>query len=309
MAAKNQVPREKASFSTPPAENILITTNSLGGSKASLAIFIFRPNPVKYLDPKTSRWLSADPAIGEYIPSAPVNDQARRRNGNLPGMGGVYNYVNLHMYHYAGNNPIRYLDPDGRISISPILRWLNRNKGELAGATLSFLELSAGLVASSASLGTSLVMTVHGGAGIGSNVLKMIITTYIANTSGDDAADIADKNIPSSPIGMLTYGLAHLIVTATGSNYRSEEFTVAMGSIGNIIDIGIGLGVGIKLSDSVRTALAQTTDPNNLERLRNILQFADTNLIAKIGKPTYEFLTTLLDINDSGNSLQEYYFD
>ncbi|MDR0388443.1 MAG: hypothetical protein LBH73_00035, partial [Spirochaetaceae bacterium] len=28
------------------------------------------------------------------------------RNGNLPGMGGVYNYVNLHVYHYAGNNPI-----------------------------------------------------------------------------------------------------------------------------------------------------------------------------------------------------------
>ncbi|AGT42608.1 hypothetical protein TPE_0112 [Treponema pedis str. T A4] len=26
-------------------------------------------------------------------------------------MGG-YNTVNLHVYHYAGNNPVKYTDPD-----------------------------------------------------------------------------------------------------------------------------------------------------------------------------------------------------
>jgi hypothetical protein len=29
-------------------------------------------------------------------------------------MGGVYNVINLHTYHYAGNNPLKYTDPDGR---------------------------------------------------------------------------------------------------------------------------------------------------------------------------------------------------
>ena len=67
----------------------------------------------RYLDPKTSRWLSGDPAMGEYLPSAPVDDGAKKRNGNLPGQGGVFNYVNLHAYHYAGNNPVKYTDPDG----------------------------------------------------------------------------------------------------------------------------------------------------------------------------------------------------
>jgi RHS repeat-associated protein len=68
----------------------------------------------RYLDSRTGRWLSTDPALGDYIPGAPVNDEARRRNGSLPGMGGVFNTVNLHLYHYAGNNPVKYVDQDGR---------------------------------------------------------------------------------------------------------------------------------------------------------------------------------------------------
>jgi RHS repeat-associated protein len=73
----------------------------------------------RYLDPRTSRWISADPAMGDgsYIPSAPINDEAKKRNGNLPGMGGVFNYVNLHVYHYAGNNPVKYVDPDGEADV------------------------------------------------------------------------------------------------------------------------------------------------------------------------------------------------
>jgi RHS repeat-associated protein len=67
----------------------------------------------RYLDPKTSVWLSADPALGEYVPGAPIDEEARKRNGNLPGMGGVYNTVNLHLYHYAGNNPLKFTDPTG----------------------------------------------------------------------------------------------------------------------------------------------------------------------------------------------------
>jgi RHS repeat-associated protein len=72
----------------------------------------------RYLDPRTSRWMSGDPAVGDYIPSAPVDDEARKRNSGLPGMGGVYNLVNLHVYHYAGNNPVKYVDPDGEFTIT-----------------------------------------------------------------------------------------------------------------------------------------------------------------------------------------------
>ena len=70
------------------------------------------------MDPKTSRWLSTDPALGDYIPMAPVNDEAKKHNQNLPGMGGIYNTVNFHLYHYAGNNPVKYIDPDGKKSVN-----------------------------------------------------------------------------------------------------------------------------------------------------------------------------------------------
>ena len=58
----------------------------------------------RYLDPRYSRWLSADPALSEYM------------SGSKAGMGGAYNSVNLNLYHYTGNNPLKYTDPTGLYS-------------------------------------------------------------------------------------------------------------------------------------------------------------------------------------------------
>ncbi len=72
----------------------------------------------RYLDPKYSRWLSVDPALGEYIPGAGKSDEADK----LPGMGGVFNSVNLSLFHYAGNNPVKYTDPTGMAAGVPFER-------------------------------------------------------------------------------------------------------------------------------------------------------------------------------------------
>ncbi len=68
----------------------------------------------RYLDSKYSRWLSTDPALQSYIPQGNSSQEYKVKEiSQLPGMGGIYNTINSHLYHYAGNNPVKYTDPDG----------------------------------------------------------------------------------------------------------------------------------------------------------------------------------------------------
>jgi hypothetical protein len=91
-------------------------------------------------------------------------------------MGGVFNTVNLHLYHYAGNNPLKYTDPDGRmpflvvtgaigaaigagISIASDLtsgRDINWNKAGLSAATGLTIGLGAGALTATAATATAL---------------------------------------------------------------------------------------------------------------------------------------------------------
>jgi RHS repeat-associated protein len=61
----------------------------------------------RYLDPRFSKWMTADPALGRYLPDA-ANPTAV-----LPSLGGVMQPMNLGLYGYAFQNPSTRRDPNG----------------------------------------------------------------------------------------------------------------------------------------------------------------------------------------------------
>jgi len=56
--------------------------------------------------------MSPDPAMGKYLPTR------GQEPGDLPARG-VFQPVNLNVYHYGGNNPVRYIDPTGKVIVAP----------------------------------------------------------------------------------------------------------------------------------------------------------------------------------------------
>ena len=62
----------------------------------------------RYYDPRTSVWVSTDPIIRNYLPSANNSNLSE-----LSGAGGVFNLKNLSMYMYSYGSPIIMIDLDG----------------------------------------------------------------------------------------------------------------------------------------------------------------------------------------------------
>ena len=136
----------------------------------------------RYLDPKYSRWITCDPALGKYIPS--LNSDISK----LPA-GGIFESLNLSVYHYAKNNPINYTDPTGLFDKKQFFWASVQTFGGI-------VEVAAGILAEGVSAGTSTYAVIDGIYNIADGVIGMVAAACDKKYDGaipEVAAAIAEK--------------------------------------------------------------------------------------------------------------------
>jgi len=200
----------------------------------------------RYLDSKTGRWLSGDPAVGDYVPSAPVNNEARKRNESLPGMGGVFNYVNLHVYHYAGNNPVKYVDPDGKI-VNLGAALVGAGIGAVVGAAFAIANGGSGEDVAAAIVG-GVVTGGMTGLTMGGSLAVQIGTGALAGTAGYMASSMVKgdtyvaEGITGSAMGgaagVMVSHIAGAITRGIGRYLSNQKITEVANNITNWLGDG-----------------------------------------------------------------------
>ena len=76
----------------------------------------------RYYDPKTSAWQSPDPALGAFLRASKshfavptlINGWSSELTG--AGIGGMFAHQNLNGFGYVRQNPLKFVDPDGKCS-------------------------------------------------------------------------------------------------------------------------------------------------------------------------------------------------
>ena len=214
----------------------------------------------RYLDPKYSRWLSGDPALSDYIPKASIDDEAKKHNENLPGMDGVYNVVNLHLYHYEGNNPVKYTDPTGEWVVS-----------------IGFFGSAGAGAGCSVSGGVAIGYSKEKGITMGIFSSESIGAEFVPNASGGVFAslDVFSTGVESGITQTMTIGGSADIGISVGGDITLDLDTKELGLT---IGASKGKGTGGNTGSSVKLGAGVSVTGGEVHARYNSTQTKATSL-------------------------------
>ncbi len=238
----------------------------------------------RYLDPRTSRWASPDPALASYVP------EAGGGAAGLPGLGGVFRPTNLNPYHYGGNNPVRYSDAGGNeICLALLVAALCSYATSVMMAPDIHLDVASlsddigsqnwvGVAISAAAVAIPALSatTVKGGARLASEVAG-----GVSSRTDDAAKAVAKEAIPDVTKGDKVFRVYGGDSKAAGASWT----TANPASVKNFRDVaGLPSGKGSGAANTGQFLIEGTIqDPSKVVLKRNALPLDGT----KGGLPEY----------------------
>ena len=160
--------------------------------------------------------------------------------GTSAGCGGIYNSVNLNLYHYGNNNPLKYTDQDGRVAtvvIGAIIGFATSSATEIGGRMINGQSFSDAVKntftdkTSLAIIGTSTLIgaATSGVSGLAVNATAKSVSTAasLGLKSGVQAVgEIAAKTVA----GAVDAGAKDIVThTIKGESESLGELAVTMG--------------------------------------------------------------------------------
>ena len=250
----------------------------------------------RYYDPRTSVWQSADPILGKYLPSG-----NKDHDSNLAGMGGIYNPLNIGLYGYAAQNPVKFSDPDGRafgiddvvgavvgglINLSiqgwkDILSGGEGTYGESAGAFTSGAIAGVAAVNIPETAGASVTAIAAGGASAAGNAVQQGVDKGVNNIDLKEVAThgvlgaalggVLHKLIPNTPIPGLSSGRNSAKAVAEGVKTKIARGTARIMSA----TTAAKAAAGSKAADAVRGVVADKAEDEAAHMLHHEDQKAE----------------------------------
>ena len=206
-------------------------------------------------------------------------------------MDGVYNIVNFQLYHYAGNNPVKYTDPDGNSATL-----IGLITGGIGGAISAWIQ---GNEFGSKKFGAG----VAGGVIAGTIAGAVVDLTLLTGGTGGIALGII---VTGGAIGGSAGSTIETLLSGEDLNVLNIIFDGIIGGLGNLAEYKAGK----LLEKGVTSAIQKMINDSTTQMKKDVIQQTSKNfskLAWALGKSSDKIIKAL--IKHGGNGAITTVFD